>query len=71
MQRTEESALKDIQEHPERHRHDFNGLQSCCIINGALSTLLMEAHKEHANFGINAGIRCDVSEGPCACGAWH
>lgn len=22
-------------------------------------------------FGSNAGRRCDTSEGPCSCGAWH
>lgn len=29
---------------------------------------------EEASSGLgptNGGIRCDVSRGPCACGAWH
>jgi hypothetical protein len=31
----------------------------------------MEAHEEHASHGSNGGRRCDVSSGPCSCGAWH
>jgi hypothetical protein len=67
MERTLESVLRDIKEHPENHRHDFAGLQNCCIINGALNALLVEAHE-----GITGrSRRCDVNKGPCACGAWH
>jgi hypothetical protein len=68
---TREERLKDIREHPGRHRHDFGGLQRCCMIDGALDTGLMEAHERYANLGRNGGIRCDVVSGPCACGAWH
>lgn len=25
----------------------------------------------HRDFGSNGGIHCDVSSGPCSCGAWH
>ena len=30
-----------------------------------------EAVKLGAPYGFNEGTRCDVSDGPCACGAWH
>lgn len=23
------------------------------------------------NYGMNGGVRCDTSSGPCSCGAWH
>ncbi len=63
--------LKDIQEHPENHRHGFGELQACCIVGGAIDLSLMEAHSKYADLGTNGGVRCDVVDGPCACGAWH
>ncbi|MDO8494925.1 MAG: hypothetical protein Q7S32_00155 [bacterium] len=71
MPRTVEDVLKDIEEHPERHRHDFNELTACCIIEGAFVMYLMEAHSKGAPLGRNGGVACDVVSGPCACGAWH
>jgi hypothetical protein len=69
--RTVASVLKDIEEHPERHRHEFGALHSCCMVGGVLDLHLMEAHSEFVNLGTNGGTRCDVTSGPCACGAWH
>lgn len=66
-----ERKLKDIKEHPERHRHTFEGLQQCCFVNGALDMRVMDAHSEYVSMGTNGGQRCDVTSGPCACGAWH
>ncbi len=66
-----ERVLRDIREYPENHRHDFNGLLSCCAIDGILDNSLMEAHSEYAGIGSNNGRRCDVVAGPCVCGAWH
>jgi hypothetical protein len=63
-----QAKLKDIKEHPESHRHDFDGLQRCSMINGALDMMVMEAHPA---LGYNGGQKCDVSDGPCSCGAWH
>jgi len=71
VKRTVESVLKDIKEHPENHRHDLARLYACCIIDGVLETLLMEAHQRFASLGTNGGQRCDVTKGPCSCGAWH
>lgn len=71
MGKTKESVLQEIKDHPEWHRHDFNGLTACCLINGAVDVSLMEAHSQYADIGINGGIRCDVVDGPCVCGAWH
>ena len=66
-----DEKLKDIKEHPERHRHDFGGLHACCTIDGVVDLSLMDAHSQHVDMGTNGGTRCDVTEGPCACGAWH
>ena len=71
QQRTHESVLADIQAHPENHKHDFEGLQQCCLINRAVDLSIMEAHSKYINLGANGGTRCDVTSGPCACGAWH
>jgi hypothetical protein len=68
--------LKDIQKHPEKHRHAFGDLMECCKLNidsggfikEVLDMRLLEAHKKS---GINGGERCDVIKGPCSCGAWH
>ena len=71
MPRTAEDVIRDIREHPERHRHDFAGLQACCMLNGALHLSIAEAHEQYASMGTNGGQRCDVTRGPCSCGAWH
>ena len=63
-----EARLQNIKDHPENHQHDFSGLTSCCMVNGAFDPLLMEAHPE---LGRNGGQKCDVTEGPCSCGGWH
>lgn len=65
---TRDEKLKDVREHPERHRHEFPELQSCCMVNGAIDLMLME---EHPALGYNGGQKCDVTWGPCSCGAWH
>ena len=41
------------------------------MINGCLDLRLMEAHSQYVDMGTNGGVQCDVTEGPCACGAWH
>lgn len=71
IKRTAASVLQDIREHPENHRHDFDGLHRCCTIDGAYDLRLVEAHEVYASFGTNGGRRCDVRSGPCSCGAWH
>jgi hypothetical protein len=68
---TFEERLEDIKKNPSKHKHDFNGLLACCMVNGAIDALLMEAHEEYVNLGKNGGRRCDVRSGPCSCGAWH
>jgi hypothetical protein len=68
---TSDEKRKDILEHPERHRHDFNGLTDCCTINGTVDLSLIDAHSSAAPLGRNGGVACDVTSGPCACGAWH
>lgn len=71
MIRTHEGVLKDIQEHPEDHHHDFDGLRECCLVGGILHASLMEAHSDYAPVRINNGVRCDVTSGKCSCGETH
>ena len=66
-----EEKIKDIEEHPEAHKHTYGDLHSCCTIAGAVDLSIMEAHRKHVDLGTNGGVRCDVTEGPCACGGWH
>lgn len=66
-----EEKVNDIKEHPERHRHDFAGLQACCYVDGAMDLRVMGAHETYASVGRNGGQSCDVTSGPCSCGAWH
>jgi hypothetical protein len=65
---TEEQLLREIREHPERHRHDFNGLTVCSMVGGAISLMIMEAHAGVCGWN---GSKCDVTVGPCSCGGWH
>lgn len=68
-----EEKLRSIRQEPEKHKHDFDALSSCCWDPhlGALDLGLMEEHSKGAPLGRNGGVACDVSRGPCACGAWH
>jgi hypothetical protein len=58
--------LAEIRNHPEQHKHSFRELHECCRIGGAISTKLLDAHE-----GIIGHGKCDVTSGPCACGAFH
>lgn len=70
--RTETERFDDIVKHPDQHRHNYDQLLECCLLdNGSLSLFLLDAHAEHASVGTNGGVRCDTTEGPCSCGAWH
>lgn len=66
---TIEEKEKDIKEHPENHRHTFEGLQSCCIVEDAVVLHLMDLHQGSVPQQNPGG--CDVIDGPCSCGAWH
>jgi len=63
--------LKDIEEHPDRHHHSWKDLQACCMVDGAISFQIMDAHPKMIGSGGNGGNTCDVTEGPCACGGYH
>ena len=65
---TRQELLEDIRKNPDKHRHEFAALQACCMIDGAIDLEAMEAHPA---LGYNGGVKCDVTSGPCACGAWH
>lgn len=67
--RTVHTILEDIKTNPSQHKHSFDELQKCCMIGGALDLIVMEAHE--GLLGYNGGVACDVTEGPCACGAFH
>lgn len=68
---TLEQNLEDIRNNPQNHKHRHDELVACCMIDGAVDIRLMEAHSECVDLGENGGVKCDVVEGPCACGAWH
>lgn len=63
-----QARLQDIKDHPEKHRHEWGGLEACCFVDGAIWSSIMEAHPP---LGWNGGQKCDVTRGPCSCGAWH
>lgn len=63
-----ELKVKEIQEHPELHKHDYDSLIDCCIVDGAIDLQLIDLHPA---VGYNGGQKCDVIGGPCSCGAWH
>jgi len=66
-----EEKIADIKEHPENHKHNFNELTACCIIDGAVDLSVMDAHSKYVDLGTNGGVKCDATEGPCSCGGWH
>lgn len=66
-----QKMVEDIKQHPEKHRHDFAGLQRCCLIDGALDMMVMETHSKYVVTGRNGSSKCDVTSGPCSCGAYH
>lgn len=66
-----EKILKDIINHPERHRHTHNELVTCCMIDDVIDLSLIDTHSQYVDLGTNGGVRCDTTEGPCACDAWH
>lgn len=69
---TTDERIKDIRENPDRHRHrTFDQLVSCSTENGAVNLAVFQAHETYAPHGTNGGTNCDVSSGPCSCGAWH
>jgi hypothetical protein len=51
-----QDKLKDIKSHPENHRHTFDALTSCCMVDGAVDLELMDAHSKYAPVGINGGV---------------
>ena len=65
---TTKERLEDIKNNPQNHRHDFDGLIQCCLVDGAIDYQIIDAHPA---IGYNGGQKCDVFEGPCSCGAWH
>ena len=66
-----QEMVEDIKQHPEKHHHDFVGLERRCLIEGAMDLRVMEAHSKYAPTGSNGLSKCDVTSGPCACGGWH
>ena len=68
---TVEEKLQDIKNNPSKHRHSFGEMHACCTVEGVLDLRLVEAHERYAALGYNGGRPCDVTSGPCSCGAWH
>ncbi|MDE2001394.1 MAG: hypothetical protein KGI60_02385 [Patescibacteria group bacterium] len=66
------TTVEQIKEFPEKHVHkDADELYRCCMVKRAIDQTLVQAHGDFVDMGSNAGTRCDVVSGPCACGAWH
>lgn len=66
-----DEIIADIKLNPKRHQHKFGELAACCYIDGVFDTRVLNAHDQYAPIGRNGGQACDVTAGPCACGAWH
>ncbi len=43
-------------------------LTRCTTTKGAVD---LSAIANMPTVGYNGGVKCDVTEGPCSCGAWH
>ena len=63
--------LPDIKNNPEKHIHTMEGLWRCCTIDGFVDKALMDAHCDIDLGTADTGVKCDMADGPCACGAWH
>lgn len=66
------NLIAEIQARPELHQHTYWELIACCerVVPGVMDLNVMEAHRAvHAQR--NSRGKCDVYDGPCACGAWH
>ncbi len=50
--------------------HFLDLLASARTASGGIDTMVIEAASDWSG-RTNGGIACDVSRGPCACGAWH
>jgi hypothetical protein len=49
-------------------RRDFRDLMDDATGPGGVDTLAIEGKRVGRS---NGGIPCDVTSGPCSCGAWH
>lgn len=53
----------------DKKKRTFNDvLKDAVNEDGSISASKLEGD---GSLGYNGGIACDVTEGPCACGAWH
>ena len=52
----------------DRENVDLNTLIGASMENGAIDLREMD---KAPKYGMNGSEWCDVSEGPCSCGAWH
>jgi hypothetical protein len=57
--------------HQEEALPDFLTLVAESRVPGGIDMARMEAAGSRGGGRTNGGIRCDVSRGPCACGAFH
>lgn len=48
---------------------NFNDVMNYVIKDGIID--LHKIGELEGRFGCNGGRGCDVSKGPCSCGAWH
>ena len=69
-EKADSSSLQQESIQPRAGLPDFLSLvASARSENGIDLSIIDEASS--GNGPMNGGVRCDVSRGPCACGAWH
>lgn len=53
----------------KEHKHTFEELMQC--VSDSEGNLDMRKLQNHTVNCYNGGQKCDVTTGPCSCGAWH
>lgn len=60
--------IKQAEQGEPPQERDYPDLVGEATTSQGIDTLAMEGKRTGR---VNGGIPCDVSSGPCACGAWH
>lgn len=55
--------------HPQKGERDFlDSVREATTEDGSIDLLELDSHRTGR---VNGGIACDVTRGPCRCGAFH
>ena len=55
-------------EEPGKKTRTFEDLMREAMVDGAIDLSIID---NAPAVGYNGGRKCDVTSGPCSCGAWH